>query len=72
MIQEKIPHYPVLESELAKRGITKKEIAKDIGISPRAFSIKLSGKNDFWYSEILTIRKYFPDLSIEELFTCSV
>lgn len=34
----KKPYFPVLESEISKAGIRKKDIAKRLGITPRAFS----------------------------------
>lgn len=67
----KKPHFPILEAEISKNGLVKKEIAEKIGLTPRAFSRKLTGKSDFWYSEIQGIRKLFPDYSIEQLFSSS-
>ncbi len=67
----KKPYYPILEAEIAKNGITKKEIAEAIGITPRAFSQKLTGKSDLRYSEIQCIRKFFPDIPLEQLFSHS-
>ncbi len=64
----KKPYYPILEAEIAKKGLVKKEIAEELKIEPRTFSLKLSGKREFRFSEILSIRKHFPEYSIEELF----
>lgn len=61
--------YPVLESEIARKGIKKKDIAELIGINARTLSMKLIGKNDFLLSEALAIhREYFGDIAIQELF----
>ncbi len=62
------PYFPVLESEIAKRGIKKKDIAAKIGITERSFMKKLSGETDLWWSEVLAIHSIFPYIPPEELF----
>ena len=62
------PYYPILESEIAKHGIRKKDIAKRLGISERSFSCKMKGRNDFWLNEVLTIHSFFPEVPPMELF----
>lgn len=62
-------YYPVLEAEIAKHGIRKKDIAKRLGISERSFSCKMNGRNDFWLSEVLTIQSIFPEVSTDKLFS---
>lgn len=64
----KAPRYPLLEAEIAKRGIKKKDIAAALEIEPRSLSDKLTGKTDFWWREISTISDMFPDVPIKELF----
>lgn len=66
------PYFPTLEAEISKRGIQKKELAEKIGISPRAFSCKMTGKTDLWWKEILIIHSMFPDIPPEKLFSHSV
>lgn len=66
---KKKPYFPILESEISKNGVMKKEIAKHLGISQRALSCKLTGKIDFWWHEICVIRSFFPDFTAEELFS---
>lgn len=64
----KKPYFPVLESEISKAGIRKKDIAKRLGITPRAFSGKLAGNADFWLSEVLIIHSFFPEVEPLDLF----
>ena len=64
-----VPVYPILEAKITEYGIKKKDIANAIGITPRALSLKLTGKVKFSFDEALTIKQtFFPDISIEELF----
>ena len=67
-VAKRIPYYPVLEAELSKKRIKKKDLAKTLNLSERAFSVKIRGKNDFWLREALIIHKLFPDILIERLF----
>ena len=69
MQERKEPYYPILESEIAKHGIRKKDIAKRLGISERSFSCKMNGRNDFWWSEVQTIQSIFPEFSTDKLFS---
>lgn len=62
--------YPVLEGKIAERGFLKGTIAGCLGMSPRHFSSKLSGKPDFTWTEVKTLhREFFPDVDIETLMT---
>lgn len=62
--------YPNLVSEIAKRGIKKKVIAKKIGVSERAFYNKMIGVSEFTWPEICIISSaFFPDIEKEFLFT---
>lgn len=69
MIKSKEPYYPILESEISKHGIRKKDIANRLGISERSFSCKLNGKIDFWWSEVVAIQSIFPELPTDKLFS---
>ena len=63
----KVP-YKTLVSEIARRGIKKKAIAKEIGISERAFYNKLNGDVSFTWEEVCGISKcFFPDMTKDEL-----
>lgn len=61
--------YPIIEAEIARRQIKKKDIAKAINITPRSLSIKLMGKSDFTLTEAFAIREsFFSDMTVEKLF----
>lgn len=68
MLLENKPYYPILESEISKSGVKKKDIAKKLGLSQRAFSCKMTGKVDFWWREVLAIHSFFPEVPPMELF----
>ena len=61
--------YRELLGEIVKRGLSKKELAKEIGITEKTLFNKLNGKSDFTWSEIKKIRNIVaPNISLEELF----
>ncbi|MCM1231613.1 MAG: XRE family transcriptional regulator [Ruminococcus flavefaciens] len=62
-------HYPVLESEMAKRGILKRDVIELLGVENSTFSNKINGKRDFTLTEALAIwNKWFGDIPVDELF----
>lgn len=62
-------HYPILAGEIARRGITKKELAESIGVCPRALYNKMRGKVPFTWPEAKTIwHQFFPDMDPDDLF----
>lgn len=65
--------FPVLEGKIAERGLLKKNIADTLNISQRALSNKLNGKNDFTWSEVVTMQEtYFKDVSKEDLMSRTI
>lgn len=69
MSKTDVKHFPNLEMEIFKSGLTKKSIAEYLEISPRAFSNKLKNKNQFTINEAQKIQQhFFPSHSLEELF----
>lgn len=61
--------YPILIGEIAKRGIKKTAIARQLGISERTLYNKLSGIVDFTWPEVLAIKScFFPDIDPQQLF----
>lgn len=63
-------YYPMLEREIAGRGIKKKIIAESIGVCNRSLNNKLTGRVPFTWPEVETIRsKFFPDMTPEILFS---
>lgn len=70
--REKIA-FPVLEGKLAERGLLDKDVAVSIGISPRAFSGRMTGSVPFTWDEICKLQQnYFPHISKEELMQTKV
>lgn len=66
-MREKVK-YPVLEGQIAARGIKKSAIANRIGCTSRALSNKLSGKSRFTWDDVHTMSMvFFPDISPETL-----
>ncbi len=62
------PYFPILEAEISRNGIRKKDIAIGLGIKPRTLSLKLTGKTEFLLSEVIYIHSIFSDTPIEDLF----
>ena len=61
--------YRALNGKITERGILRRDIAKSIGVSSRAFRNKMTGVAPFTWDEVTLIRqKYFPDCSLEQLF----
>ncbi len=62
-------YYPLLEAEIVKRGILKKEIRKAIGVEHTTLCYKLNGERSFTLEQGLLIWKtWFSDIPIDELF----
>lgn len=60
--------YPVLEGQIAARGIKKNAIAKSIGCTTRALSNKLNGKSPFTWDDVWKMNTvFFPDMTPEML-----
>lgn len=61
-----------LKAEMAREGLSRKDIAIAIGISHKSFCNKLAGKSDFTRSEMLKIKEYFfKNHTLEYLFDSS-
>ena len=65
----KKPYYPVLEAEIARTGIKKKALALKLNITDRTFSKKLSGENEFTWSEVLLLNSIFPEVPPVQLLS---
>lgn len=62
-------HYPILESEIERRGIKKRAIARSVGICDKTLNNKLSGRVSFTWPEVKAIRhQFFPDMDPDVLF----
>ena len=61
--------YPNLNAEMARRGLTQREIAPLLGIKTSTLSLKFNGKSGFSLKEAAAIKKILRvDLSLEYLF----
>lgn len=66
---ENMVQYPLLEREIASRGIKKKVIAESIGVTYRSLNNKMTGRVPFTWPEVSTIRnRFFPDMRPDVLF----
>lgn len=64
--------YPVLVGEMAKREVSKKEMADRMGICYRALNNRLNGKVPFTWPEVCIINSaFFPDIEPDILFSRS-
>lgn len=62
-------YYPVLESEIILRKISKKDIYSLLGLQANTFTLKLNGNLRFSLDEAIRIQEtFFPDISVNELF----
>lgn len=64
-----MPRYKNLRAEMARNGVTIKQIAESLGVRFATVSDKLNGRSRFFCDEVIHIkRKFFPNHSIEYLF----
>lgn len=58
-----------VEAELARRGWSKKELAKKTGISYSSLLDKMSGRTSFTFDECIEIKRAIQsDMPLEKLF----
>ena len=61
--------FPTLKAEMARKGLKALDVAEAMGISDKTAYKKLSGASPFTLNETVKVRdKYFPAMTIEELF----
>lgn len=61
--------YVNLEAEIARKGLSKKEIAETLGVRLATVYDKLKGKYPFTLDEAFKMRNtYFPEFTLEYLF----
>lgn len=61
--------FPNLEAEMARRKISRQQLAKVLECTPTTLSLKLNGKSIITLDECITIRDYIDKgLSIDYLF----
>lgn len=61
--------YPNIRAEMARKKITGRKLANDIGISETTFSKKMNGEFGFTLDEAFSIkRELAPEMPLEILF----
>lgn len=61
--------YPNLAGEIAKKGITKKAMAAQLGMHYKTFTNRMYGKTPLTFDDAIRIKNmFFPDSSVEFLF----
>lgn len=61
--------YSNLKAEIARKGINRKELAKMAGMSDSSLSLKMSGKVQFKFDDVVQIKKALKtDIPLETLF----
>lgn len=61
--------FPVLNGEIANRGIAKTVIARALRVSYHSFYNKMEGISPFTFEEACTIQeRFFPDMDLRTLF----
>lgn len=65
-----MPYYQNLEAEMARIGLRRKDVARALGKTPETISAWMEGRESgFPVAYAFKLRdRYFPGLSIEELF----
>lgn len=62
-------YYPVLESEIILRKISKKDIYSLLCLQANTFTLKLNGNLRFSLDEAICIQEtFFSDISVNQLF----
>lgn len=62
-------YYPLLESEIILRKISKKDIYQLLDVQPNTFTLKLNGNLRFSLDEAIRIQEtFFSDVSVNQLF----
>lgn len=57
-----------LNAEMARRKMSMKALAEATGISYESMKNKMSGVTEFKRSEMIQVKKEFPDCSLDYLF----
>ena len=62
-------YYPLLESEIILRKISKKDTYQLLDVQPNTFTLKLNGNLRFSLDEAIRIQEtFFSDVSVNQLF----
>jgi DNA-binding XRE family transcriptional regulator len=65
--------YKNLAAEMARKGITKKDLARSLNLRYPTVVDKTNGKSRFYLDEAIKIKEtFFPDLDLEYLFESDI
>jgi len=65
--------YPNLNAEIARKGLTRNQLASTLGMTPTTLGLKLNGKAELSLPECLKIKKALGvNMAIDELFDAEV
>ncbi|MDD7532897.1 MAG: hypothetical protein PUJ96_00255 [Treponema sp.] len=67
-MRKRNPAFPELEKQILIKGITKKNLAEILNITPECLSRKLTGRVEFTLKEVKIVHHLFSDISTEKLF----
>lgn len=57
-----------LKGLMVEHSLTLKDLSKKIGISENSLTLKINGRRDWWYWEIMLITKQFGFSEVKEVF----
>lgn len=60
--------YMNILAEMARKSLTRKEVAKQLNLSEASFRKKIQGENEFKMSEVEILLSLFGDVTFEYLF----
>lgn len=61
--------YPNLNAELARKGWTRKDLARETGLKYQTLNEKMNGKRPFTFTEAVLVKKALStELGLEQIF----
>lgn len=57
-----------LKGLMAEHEITVRQLSKKIGISENSLTLKINGRRDWWYWEMVSVMKHFGFSEVREVF----
>lgn len=62
--------YPNLNAELARKGWTRKDLARETGLKYQTLNEKMNGKRPFTFPEAVLVKKALStELGLEQIFS---
>ena len=57
-----------LKGLMAEHDVTVRQLSRKMGISENSLMLKINGKRDWWFWEMLAVTKYFGFSEVREVF----